>query len=139
MNEEPGEMKTALFMVVFLAAALMAAPASACSDCSSAVERANCCSKRIFEISTVLKHRAPCDYEAHQCAIPWFPDCPEPCIELPCHESPVYCDIDREICLEPPCHRPAFAMRPVECCLCGIELTGTKDLIVVCDGCSSHD
>lgn len=129
--------KLAIIIVAAFTALLFTAPASACSDCSTPVELANCTSKRIFQISKVLKNRVHCEFPQHRCALPWFPEC-EPCIPQPeCHEEPQTCSVDREICLEPPCHMPALALRPVECCLCGIELTGTKDLIVVCGDCSS--
>ena len=130
--------RTAAFILTGMAVFLLALPAWACSDCSTPAESAACCSKRIFEISKILKHHPVCEFPEHHCAFPlsWERAL---CIEMPCHECPVPCEIDREICIEPPCHMPALALRPVECCLCGIELTGTKDLIVICDSCRSHD
>ncbi|MCB1221786.1 MAG: hypothetical protein H7A35_08010 [Planctomycetales bacterium] len=130
--------RTAAIIIALVSSILLAAPALACSDCSSPQDTARCCSKRIFEISKILKHHMQCEFPDHRCAFPLDWD-RTICLDPVCHENPQYCDIDREICLEPPCHMPALALRPVECCLCGIELTGTKDLIVICDACRSHD
>jgi hypothetical protein len=128
--------KLANIIIVAIGSLLLAAPALACSKCVTPADTAACCSKRVFEISKILKHRVHCEFPAHRCALPFSVD-RELCLAAPCHLPPVICDIDRVICLEPPCHMPAIALKPVECCSCGIELTGSKDLIVQCESCSN--
>ena len=125
-------------MVLVLGMLLMAAPALACSDCRTPLDSAACCSVRIIEVSKLLKQHLHCEFPAHQCAHPLSTD-REICLEPACHLSPVICDIDREICIEPPCHRPAFVLNPSVCCECGVELTGSRDLIVVCEQCRSGE
>ena len=128
--------KLGLSITLMFGALLMALPAQACDNCTTPADTAACCSRRVFEISKILKHHLHCEFPEHRCALPLSIDC-EICVSAPAHQCIVPCTIDREICLDPPCHRPAIALKPVECCKCGVELSGSKDLIVVCDACSS--